>query len=667
MRATIVSQPTGDFPGVQGVDMLSHPLSLGAGQFASAVNLQFDNGRIKTRPGFRYDCLGPQGQFQGATFFSPSKGMSSRVFASEEVGLALAVGGKLFMAAPDEGCFPRPAFQIGGGVCFPLNYDVNLFAAEDWLIAQSFASDTFFWNGSGEARRSPGMKEPNRERPLNCPTLQPPSCDELGLPTGSLETIVESADCASDQIARYEGDTPLPAEDSHDSFMSERHEQWLVNGAGLGVYAHGRVHQQTRFAIFVGDIIHKRGFTSTDDLLLMEEQALESFGDPLVWASSMGEMTAFRLLPQGKTPNGQGPLIGYFANGIMTFNTFQFPRESRVEGGQQVTQGWGDRQMSEQQTSIISAVGRYAVTDLTSDHVFRSSFGMHTLKNVLGEKTEKTEQIDVTSHAVKPLLVRREEQHYLRGTSVGFWPTESRIFCTTGMFMDSSASSSSLGRGFVSYNQATRFTRDRTPIPVWEGLWLPHEGIKGIHLFTNVEDGPSATSFGFLASSLDDKLLFAFLDAERNYDELNGREVPIEWSFETAQFSPGGYDVLKKLREGRLEVFGNQHSHALRVLARSNLSDEWQLWKEVDLSNLEGDAHKPVALGEHPTLGEATWFQIRVEGLGYCEVDFMFADISTTKTKTGEEPCRVVKTATEDIYRQQFTPQSDRWQTPPTA
>jgi hypothetical protein len=655
MKLVIVSNPSdSSVRGTEGVDMLTNPLALGQARFASAVNMQFTNGEIKSRPGFRYNCLGVSGVFQGATYYSPSKGMSSRVFASEETGLVVAVNGRIYVSSSEEGQLSCPAFPICGSYDFPCHENVNLFAAEDWLIGQSLAADTIFWNGKECASRSPGMKEPDRSRPLNAPKLEPPGCSNgCKLP----------CNCDRPIMADNKDTTPLPEEDSHDSFMTERHEQWLVNGAGLGVYAHGRVHQETPFAIFVGDIVHKRGFTSTDDLLLMEEQALESFGDPLVWASSMGKMQAFRLLPQGRTPNGQGPLVGYFSNGIMTFNTFQFPRESRMVDGRQATKGWGDIQMSEQQTAIVSAVGRYAVTDLTSDHVFRSPYGIHYLKNVLGEKSEKTEQIDVTSHFVKPLLTNREEQSYLEGTTVGFWPTESRVFCSVGMVLDSKATSSSMGRGFVSYNQAARFTEDRTPIPTWEGLWLPHHKVKGIHYFTHVEDSPSITSFGFLCSDTNNGLQFGFIDAELQEDLFGGESVPIEWSFETSQFVAQGYDKLKSLKDGRLEIYVNEKSRAVRVMARSNVNLAWELWKEVDLSDIEAYSHKPITLGKHPTLGEATWFQVRVEGLGYCEIDYLAVDHSGSKTKAGDSPCQMVRTSTESIYETALTPPSDRWPT----
>ena len=657
MKLEIIRKPSSDSArGTEGVDMLSHPLSLGSAQFASAVNIQFDNGEIKTRPPIRYESLGLQGQFQGASFFSPSKGMSSQVFASEETGLAVAVNGKIFIASAEEGQLSCPAFSLCGDYDFRCGQDVNIFAAEDWLIAQSFTADTIFWNGQGCATKSPGMEEPDRERPLNCPTLEVPQCKE-----GTLDEITPFSD-SKDSIMEHHRDYCPPApEDSHDSFLLDNRKQWLVNGAGLGVYAHGRVHQQTPFAIFVGDIIHKRGFKSTDDLLSMEEQALESFGDPLVWASNLGKLQAFRTLPQGRTPNGQGPLIAYFANGIMTFNTFQFPRESRIVGGRPQGQGWGDKEMGQQQTALVSCVGRYAVTDLTSDHVFRSTFGIHYLKNVLGEKSDKTEQIDIKSHRVKPLLVAKGEQTFLGGSTVGFWPSESRIFCSVGMRIDGEATSSSMGRGFVAYNQATRYTEDLTPIPVWEGLWLPSSGIKGIHYFTHVEDTPSTTSFGFLCSAESNELLFGFLESEGGEDSLRGEKVPIEWSLETSQFAEGGYDTLKSLKDGRLEVYADGSSRGLRVHARSNTNLEWQLWKEVDLSDIEAYSHKPVTLGAHPTLGEGTWFQVRIEGLGYCEIDYLTVDHATSKTKAGDAACKVVKTSVKGIYETALSPSSERW------
>lgn len=674
MKLVIIKKPSEDSSrGTEGVDMLAHPLSLGNAKFASAVNMQFSNGVIKTRPAFRYESLGLQGVFQGATFFSPSKGISSKIFASEETGLALAVSGKLFISATGEGHVSCPAQPLCGDYCFPCGDDVHLFGAEDWLVAQSFTADTVFWNGLSCARTSPGMKEPDRERSLNCAALKPESFHPGGIsPTSpeapeasrDLEEIVPGSDNKDSIMEQYRGDCLPDPEDSHDSFQIEKREQWLVNGAGLGVYAHARIHQQTPFAVFVGDILHKRGFTSTDDLLSMEEQALESFGDPLVWPSSMGKMMALRLLPQNRTANGQGSLVAYFAGGIMTFNTFQFPRESRVVDGRQVAPGWGDKQMSEHAASLVSAVGRYAVTDLITDHVFRSTKGLHYLRSVVGDKSEKTEQIDIKSHEVKPLLCNRDEETYLSGTTIGFWSNEDRIFCSTGMGVDGAATSSTMGKGFVSYNQATRFTDDETPIPVWEGLWLPNSDVKGIHYFTHIEDFQLTSSFGFICSDNSNQLMFGFLEPDKLEDEVLGKDVPIEWSVETSQFVQGSYDQEKTLKDGRLEVYVQEGlTKGIRVYARSNRNLEWQLWKDVDLSEVEGYFHLPVTLGAHPGLKSATWFQVRIEGLGFCEIDYLAVDHAPGKTKSGNGVGRMVKTSIERIYETVIKPATERWTT----
>ena len=83
--------------------------------------------------------------------------------------------------------------------------------------------------------------------------------------------------------------------------------------------------------MYVSDIIHKRGHKLTDDILLMEEQQLESYGDPLSTNSKLGQMRALKTLPALNTANGEGDLIAYYDYGVVSYNTFQFPRETRSD------------------------------------------------------------------------------------------------------------------------------------------------------------------------------------------------------------------------------------------------------------------------------------------------------------------------------------------------
>jgi hypothetical protein len=58
---------------------------------------------------------------------------------------------------------------------------------------------------------------------------------------------------------------------------------------------------------------------------------------------------------------------------------------------------------------------------------------------------------------------------------------------------------------------------------------------------------------------------------------------------------------------------------------------------------------------------EATWFQVRVEGLGAAEIHRIDLDISAGTAKTGSKKTTVVKESGRDFFETQSTPASTRW------
>lgn len=144
----------------QGVDMKSNPLFLGKERLVSSTNMMHQDGVIKTRPGFRYQSLGLRGQFQGVTAYSPSKGLSYRPFSPPVSGLISAVSGELHVNDTTHGklsCHPK---TICGSGHFRCAGDVTLFQAENYLIAQSPQTNTYWWDGEDCLVESPGLQGP---------------------------------------------------------------------------------------------------------------------------------------------------------------------------------------------------------------------------------------------------------------------------------------------------------------------------------------------------------------------------------------------------------------------------------------------------------------------------------------------------------------------------
>ncbi len=455
-------------------------------------------------------------------------------------------------------------------------------------------------------------------------------------------------------------------ESPHDTLVASNFRNWLANSAGLGIYAHGRIHQQSQSIVLIGDLIHKRGHLTTEDLLLMEEQALPSYGEPLSTNSRLGELTALAVVPTMNTANGEGDLIAYYQGGVVAFNTHESPRETRATGeGTFTTQGWDTKRLVSHLLNTVSAVGRYAVTTLPRDHFFRSVFGLHFLSVSLGQGTFNAENTNRLSVDVEPLLLADPEEA-LPGAAVGNWLNGARMFATTGLRSSDSLSSSAYGRGFVSWNQAVTFTEDRTPIPSWEGLWTVDNGIEGIHKFATTGIRPVTGDFGFLCSNHDAELYFAAIKSDSREDVRDGQRLPIEWSFETGRFSMSGLDRVKVVKDCTFEGVFTKQSHQVRVLIRTDKQEEWKVWTEFrPCDKVKSEKQQYLLtepLGAPPKdYSEATWYQIRVEGLGYAEIRAIDLDYSDLTGKSGRKNCAVVTVVEKDPFEINSTPASTRW------
>lgn len=167
----------------QGVDMQVNPLFLGLAKVHSATNMVFEEGRIHTRPGFRYLPLGLRGQFQGASTYAPSKGISFKPFSPEVSALISVVSGTAHVNDTTTGCLaclPTPICETDKFRCAG---DVHVFQAENYLILQSPATNTYWWTGEECAVESPGIEgltcEPYVYRPpVDRVSFEHPPCPQ---------------------------------------------------------------------------------------------------------------------------------------------------------------------------------------------------------------------------------------------------------------------------------------------------------------------------------------------------------------------------------------------------------------------------------------------------------------------------------------------------------
>lgn len=596
---------------VRGVDSYSDPLNLQGGYVRHSVNLMFQSGRIMTRPAFDYMKLGLRGQFQGATMFRPSLGISFRPFGPCGSRLATAVNGKVFVNnAPETGviCDPMELQGPPGAICETddlCSGDINLFQAENVLVVQGFRRNTMWWTGEGDLHVSPGM--------------------------------ISDAD-------------QTPGDHSHDTFQDSKNKNFLINGAGVGIFWNGMVHQQGPYGVYVGDRIHKRGAMGTTDIVLMEEQSLE---DPLSTNSRMGALLALEGVPQMGTANGEGQLIGYYDGGIVEYNTFFFPRKTLHDAeGKQLTNGWDTKQMVKHNCNVVSATGRYSVGVLPRDHFFRSGFGIHVLSRVLGVEFINDEPINVISDEVHNVL-DDDDPSLLHGAAAGCWFEGHRWFMTTGFEQDQKVSSSPYGKGFVSWNKTWAKTADKTPVPAWEGVWTVDDGVAGIHRFIHTGMRDDRGAFGFLASDNDRNLWFAALRFDGSNDTRNGKSVAIDWALETGRFSFGDNTRTKAITDARFEaVF--RTGGAVTVLIRSDANPVWQRWRtfnSIEKTLKPGERFLlSKVIGEPPKgLSEASWFEFRIEGTGSAEITGFDIDVSEGSGKMDLTSSKVIREA-PDAY-----------------
>jgi len=453
-------------------------------------------------------------------------------------------------------------------------------------------------------------------------------------------------------------------ESSHDTLVTENHRNFLVNSAGPGAYINSMVHQSSRDGIFVSDMLHSRGQEKTDDILLMEKQALPSTPGPLSTNSRLGRLVTMEILPSMNTTNGEGNLIGYYENGVVAYNTFLFPREDRYDGdGKQLTAGWNTKQMVFHLLNTISAVGRNAVTRLPRDHFFRSKFGLHFLKIAAGDGVFTDESVNTISQDVLPLLTA-DDPKLLWGAATGHWLKGHRLFASTGLLYSQTQSSAPIAQGFAVYNQASTYTEDRTPRPLWEGLWTFDDGIGGLHKFQELPilDG---NDYGFLCSSHDDFIYFAQIDPELKCDTRDGEAIPIEWAVELGKWmvSP---DKSSLVKDARVEGIFSAPSHKVQVWIRTDKEPQWAIWTEVapcEKDIPEGDEIlRNFQLGQPPKdYREATWFQFKIEGLGYAEITAFALDYSEGVSKNAKSYCVAQKAEKPDYFLFNNEPASNRW------
>jgi hypothetical protein len=572
---------------VNGVTTEDNPFGLSNRYLVHARNIQIDRGILKTRPGFVREPLGMKAPFQGATIYRPGRGVSAKQESDDNLYLAVAAGGEISLTGL-ESC-KMGSYQV---LCNSGMGDnvVHLLSAEQWLIATAEGQNTKWW--------TPGQ---------DCFTTSP------GLADCNLEDLPE------------------------DTFCKESWVHWLVNGAGLTAYVHGRVHQSVGRRLYISDMIYKRGINTDTDILRMWEQSQSSYGDVQCLSTRAGDIVALEVLPATTTPNGEGDLVAYTERGVFTFNTFEYPRKTVVSAtGETVSKGWAYKRLKDQRMMHITACGRYAVAVSPRDHFFRSKYGLFSLKLSLESGTLKDEPIDNLSWQVKSLL--QENDELLKGVSTGYWIEGQRIFTSTEMAYDAGVAVEPFGRSFAVYNKVISQTVEGTPVQGWEGLWSSPN--MNIHRFM-----PNDGQDFLMLTSEDGKFEATHVLEDAIVDiKADGTKQEIEWEIETGKTNFGSAANLSTISEGYFEAISRSKDFKVTIYVKTDKTLCWKEWKTFGSCDKDGEMFfigQPLGRPDASTR-EGSWFEFRIVGTGSMEIHHFNVDVALGDAKINRAVCVAV-------------------------
>ena len=307
-------------------------------------------------------------------------------------------------------------------------------------------------------------------------------------------------------------------------------------------------------------------------------------------------------------------------DGASTHTVLVEGREARIEGdGSEKREGWDTQKLSNHGVlQSISAVSRYAQHDLPKDILFESEHGLHFLKTSLGEGSFNDETTNHLSHDVQPLVDLDEDK---MGKTVGHWVHGNRYFSSVGLRQDSRYTASAAGRGFMSLNQATRFTRDRTPNMEWEGLWEPDAGMWGVHRFLRGGDRKTSRPYGFVCSDNEEKIYYGRLSQDSTgLDTRDGQEIPIDWEIHSKAHVIDGLSIRNMITDGQIAVEVDSSTRFVAIDIWTDTCQRWEEWKRFSCSEsgrtlINENIGKP-----HEDVREAVWFQFRVRGEGWANI-----------------------------------------------
>lgn len=422
----------------------------------------------------------------------------------------------------------------------------------------------------------------------------------------------------------WDGTSPATVSTGYDTQHPETSK--LANAATVGAYAHGRIIQVIDGKkIIVGDILHKSKLSDPSNILDTSEQIYFATGSFFSPPSNMGEVMAMAILPLRNTQHGHDDLIVHCKYGVFSLKVDHYPRSE-----------WDTQAISKHLLLDTAASGPYAVILYDGDQMFRSRYGVQTIRSAAASADTVGSPQQAISEPVRSLM-DADYSPLLRFVSMNKWMPVHRSFCTTGMWIEGAHRG---GRGVAVLNFNPQGSYSATARS-WEGLWtLPHgisrpvQMINGLFgdrdryfLLCTEPSGSVAENTRTWTNSIVE------IDHNLKHDVLEDGSTKAISSQVISRFLPKE-DLIsqKEFTDGRI-VFG-EVSGKLEwgVWARAAEGDPWVLWATRTWCGpddcfgaeclTEGKAYRlSQNLGEAPReLRSSTQLQVLIRFRGYAQL-----------------------------------------------
>ena len=332
----------------------------------------------------------------------------------------------------------------------------------------------------------------------------------------------------------------------------------------------------------------------------------------------MGGIMAAAILPTANTQHGHGETMFHSPDGIFSVDLNVYPRSD-----------WESKQLTKHAILGAGACGPYALCADNGDQIFRSKFGIQTLRSAAAQPQNLGNPLRPISWPVHS-WTDGDHQPYLRFCSLDKWAVGSRIFCTTGMRVSGNFWYS---RGILSQN-LNPVGQSSEP-PAWEGLWTFPKNIPSPVLLLSGDFAGKERCLAFFYDD-DRNIRLAEFDQSLDMDQDQcGYKHEISSQIITAEIAAGDVFTAKEITLGTLVFRKLRRSVDFGVWLRGGHDDEWTPWRSgtvtVDREKADNlgdvlrrtrDREHRIGLGELPAeLKSSRKLQALIRWRGFAQIE----------------------------------------------